>query len=273
MPTSGVSSGTSVVASCPEALVAALDELDVAWREAMADPAFVVRVRDHPPGVRRHAQPALPRRAPLGPGRSPHPAQARGPQPHRRPQDPQRAGPGAADQADGQDPGHRRDRGRPARCRQRHRGCLLRARLHRLHGRGGHPPPGPQRGAHAAAGSHGDPRRGGQRHPEGRHQRGPARLGRQRRPHGVPLRHGRRAAPVPEHGARLLPRHRRRGAGAVPGSVRPAARRGGRVCRRRVQRDRHVHRLPARRVRRDPRLRAGRRRGRDRAPRSHHPRR
>ena len=32
-----------------------------------------------------------------------------------------------------------------------------------------------------------------------------------RRPHGVPLRHGRRPAPVPEHGPRLHPRHRRRG--------------------------------------------------------------
>ena len=50
-----------------------------------------------------------------------------------------------------------------------------------------------------------------QRHPQGRHQRGAARLGRQRRPHGVPLRHGRRPAPVPEHGPRLHPRHRRRG--------------------------------------------------------------
>ena len=37
-----------------------------------------------------------------------------------------------------------------------------------------------------------------------------------RRPHGLPLRHRRRAAPVPEHGPRLHPRHRRRGAGPVP---------------------------------------------------------
>ena len=34
-------------------------------------------------------------------------------------------------------------------------------------------------------------------HPQGRHQRGDARLGRQRRPHGLPLRHRGRAAPVP----------------------------------------------------------------------------
>ena len=51
----------------------------------------------------------------------------------------------------------------------------------------------------------------GSAHPQGRDQRGAARLGRQRRPHRLPLRHRRRAAPVPEHGPRLLPRHRRRG--------------------------------------------------------------
>ena len=59
----------------------------------------------------------------------------------------------------------------------------------------------------------------GSAHPQGRHQRGAARLGRQRRPHGVPLRHRRRPAPVPEHGPRLHPRHRRRGPGPVPRAV------------------------------------------------------
>ena len=56
----------------------------------------------------------------------------------------------------------------------------------------------------------------GSAHPQGRHQRGAARLGRQRRPHGLPLRHRRRPAPVPEHGPRLHPRHRRRGPRPVP---------------------------------------------------------
>ena len=60
---------------------------------------------------------ALRRHPALRGRRRPDPAQARGPQPHRRPQDPQRARPGAADQADGQDPGDRRDRRRPARRR------------------------------------------------------------------------------------------------------------------------------------------------------------
>ena len=84
--------------------------------------------------VRRRPEPALRRRAARGEGRRPDPAQARGPQPHRRPQDPQRARPGAAHHADGQAPGDRRDRRRPARRRQRHRRGVLRPRLHRLHG-------------------------------------------------------------------------------------------------------------------------------------------
>ena len=54
-------------------------------------------------------------------------AQARGPQPHRLAQDQQRARPGAAGQADGQDPARRRDRRRPARRRHRHRGGAARA--------------------------------------------------------------------------------------------------------------------------------------------------
>ena len=41
---------------------------------------------------------------------------------------------------------------RPARRRERHRVRALRARVHRLHGRGGHAPPGAQRHAHAPAG-------------------------------------------------------------------------------------------------------------------------
>ena len=48
-------------------------------------------------------------------------------------------------------------------------------------------------------------------HPQGRHQRGDPRLGGQRRPHRLLLRHRGRAAPVPGDGPRLLPRHRRRG--------------------------------------------------------------
>ena len=79
-------------------------------------------------------------------------------------------------------------------------------------------------------------------------------------------------APVPQHGPRLRPRHRRRGPRAVPRALRPAARRGRRVRRRRLQRDRALPGVPRRR-RRDLGLRARRRRGRDRPARRDHPRR
>ncbi len=144
--------------------------------------------RGPPPGRRRgppdHRDPQLP----------PVP-QARGPRAHRRPQDQQRAGPGAAHPAAGQDAGHRGDRCRPARRRHRHRLRPARAAVRRVHGRGGHPPPGPQRAPDA-----GPRRRGPQRDlrdgdAQGRRQRGDARLGHQRR--DDPLRAGFRDGPAP----------------------------------------------------------------------------
>ena len=86
----------------PETLIPALDELEAAWLEARADPAFSGRadalLRDYvgPPdaalpradGCRRRGRHGLP--------------QARGPAAHRRAQDQQRARPGAAREADGQ---------------------------------------------------------------------------------------------------------------------------------------------------------------------------
>ena len=71
--------------------------------------------------------------------------QARGPQPHRRAQDQQRARPGAAGPAHGQDAHHRRDRRGPARRRHRHRLRAARPRVRRLHGHRGHAPPAAQR--------------------------------------------------------------------------------------------------------------------------------
>ena len=49
----------------PEALVAALDELTEAWQEAMADAGVRRRVRAGAARLRRHPEPALPRRAAL----------------------------------------------------------------------------------------------------------------------------------------------------------------------------------------------------------------
>ena len=53
----------------PEALVAALDELTVAWQEAMADPAFRADFDTILPRVRRRAEPALRRHPAVGEGR------------------------------------------------------------------------------------------------------------------------------------------------------------------------------------------------------------
>ena len=88
------------------------------------------RARPAPPHLHRPAQPAH-RRDAAGEARRrcPGPAQARGPQPHRVAQDQQRARPGPADPADGQDAGDRRDRGRPARRRHRDRRGPVRPRV------------------------------------------------------------------------------------------------------------------------------------------------
>ena len=163
------------------------------------------RVRHDLPRVRRTPEPALRGDPALRAGRLPDPAQARGPRPHRGPQDPQRPRPGPAHPADGQDPRDRRDRRRSARRRQRHRRGVLRPRLHRLHGRGRREAPGAQRRPDAAARDDGGPGRLRQRHPQGRHQRGAARLGRLGRPHGLPLRDRGRPASLPEHGRATSP--------------------------------------------------------------------
>ena len=103
----------------PETLIAALDELSAAWAEAREDEHFQAELADAAARLRRPADAALPRRAALGAGRRPRLPEARGPRPHRRPQDQQRGRPGAAGAADGQDAGDRRDRRRPARRRRR----------------------------------------------------------------------------------------------------------------------------------------------------------
>ena len=113
------------------------------------------------------------------------------------------------------------------------------------------------------------PVRTGFAHAEGRDQRGHPRLGHERRQHALHHRYGRRPAPVPGDGARLRAWHRRRGAPAVPRPDRRAARRGLRLRRRRLQRDRHLPRVHPRRERPALRLRAGRRRRRDRPARRH----
>ena len=188
------------------------------------------------------------RRPAVGRGRRPDPAQARGPQPHRRAQGPQRARPGAAHQADGQAAGDRRDRRRPARRRHGHRVRAARPRVRRLHGRGGHPPAGAQRGPDAAARRHGGPGDHRLAHAQGRDQRGAARLG---RPTSTPPT----TCSAPSAGPHPFPAMVRdfvRGIGVEArqqclDAERRAARRGRRLRGRRLERDRHVPRVHPRR--------------------------
>ena len=90
--------------------------------------------------------------------------------------------PGAAREADGEAPRHRRDRRRTARRRDRDGLRAPRSRVRRLHGRRRHGAAGAQRLPHGAARRDGSARRRRQPHAEGRDQRGDARLGDERRP-------------------------------------------------------------------------------------------
>ena len=165
----------------------ALAELEPAWIAAREDPSFAAELdallRDY---VGRPSPLYLARAAQRG-RRPPHLPQARGPQPHRRPQDQQRARPGAAGPADGQAADHRRDRRRPARGRVGDRLRAARPRVHRLHGHRGHAPPEAQRRADAAAGRPGRAGGGWRAHAEGGGVGGDPRLGHQRR--DDPLHH------------------------------------------------------------------------------------
>ena len=183
----------------PETLMAALEQLETAYDALRQDPVFWAELRGllerfagRPTALYRAdrlADAARAEAARLGrrwvasaddPGASPLP-QARGPRPHRRPQDQQRPRPGTADAPPRQVPGDRRDRRRPARRRDRDRLRAARPAVRRVHGRRGHRAPGPQRPADARArcrGALGDVRDGDA---QGRGQRGDARLGDQRR--------------------------------------------------------------------------------------------
>ena len=77
-------------------------------------------------------------------------------------------------------------------------------------------------------------------------------------------------ASVPRDGPRLPADHRRRGARPAAGRARPAARCGHRLRRRRLQRHRHVRRVPRRRRREALRRRGRRRRRRHRQARGVH---
>ncbi len=246
-----------------EILMPSLDQLTAAWEEASRDAAFKEELdrllRDYvgrptPLGearrLCRRGQPGRrPRRAPV--------PQARGPVPHRRAQDQQLHRPGAAGAAHGQDPDHRRDRRRPARRGHRHRLRAVRAALRGLHGRGRRRAPVLERVPHEAAGREGPPGQERHRHPEGRHEPGAARLGDQRARHPLHHRLGGRPASLSVAGSRPAGGDRPRGPRPDPERHRPAARRGGRLRGRRLERHGPVPRLRARRRGGDLRRRGG----------------
>ena len=168
----------------PETLMAALVELEHEYDVAKADAAFQAELAGL---LKDFAGPAyaalLCQAADRRTGRREDLPEARRPAAHRRAQDQQRTGPGAAGEAHGQEADHRRDRRGAAR---RGDGHGLRAAGHGmrdLHGRRGHGAPGAERAAHAAAGRGGARGFVGLEDAEGRHQRGHARLGHQRADH------------------------------------------------------------------------------------------
>ena len=99
---------------------------------------------------------------------------------------------------------------------------------------------------------------------QGRHERGAARLGHQRRQHVLLHRHRRRPASLSDDGARLPVRDRQRDARADAGARRPAAEFADRLHRRRLQRHGPVPSVPRRQGHRDLRRRGGRPRPRHR---------
>ena len=285
----------------PETLVGALEQLEAAYAALRHDPVFWAELREllarfagrptalyradrlaaavldggRPPARARlrHVRPRA-RHARRRPA-TPHPPcrlpQARGPRPHRGPQDQQRPRSGAAYPSPGQDPGDRRDRGRAARRGHGHRLRPPGPALRRVHGRGGHPAPGPERPPDARPGRRGPLRHLRHGHPEGRRQRGDARLGHERR--HDPLRPGQRDGPpsVPHDRPRPPAPDRRRGGRAAargrgaPARPRPRLRRGW------LERDRAPGPLHRRAVRAPGGGRGRRRRDRDGAPRGGDP--
>ena len=219
----------------PETLMSALAELEK---------AYVAAVRRVVPGdaggpaarLRRRAHAAVPGRAFDGPLR-PRAGlpEARGPVPHRRPQDQQHGRPGAAGQGGRQDAGHRGNRRRAA-WRGDGDGCRPHGPVvRRVHGHRRHGAAEDQRDANAASGRS---RPAGQRRIEdaqGRDQRGPSRLGDERSRHLLRHRVGCRPASVSDDGARFSGGHRQGGSRRDAGKRESVARLPGRLRRRREQ--------------------------------------
>ena len=197
----------------PETLMAALAQLELAYDALRHDPRFWSELREllatfagRPTPLYRAdrlAERILQSRhrghdRRQGAGVAPPVPEARGPRAHRRAQGQQRARPGTAHAPPRQVPRHRRDRRRPARGRDRDRLCAARAAVRRVHGRGGHRAPAAERAPDARAGRRGAAGDLRLVDPQGRHQRGDARLGHERPDDPLRPRIGDGPAPVPD---------------------------------------------------------------------------
>ena len=136
---------------------------------------------------------------------------------------------------------------RPARRGHGHGGGALRHGVPDLHGRGGHPAAGPQRLPDEDPRRRGRPRRRRDGHPQGRHERGDARLGDRRPRHLLRHRHRGGPPPLPGDGPGFPERHRPGDEAADPEAGGAAARLPHRLRGRREQRHGALLPLPQRR--------------------------
>ena len=247
-----------------ETLMPLILELEKAYADAKADPAFKREMDGHLTHyVGRPSPLYFAERLTEHFARLPRAAQnlfqARGPQPHRRAQGEQRARPDHAGAPHGQDAHHRRDRRRHARRRDRD---AVRASfgLECIVYMGAVDVERQQPNVFRMKALGAEVRAGRVRHEDaqGRDERGAARLGHQCRRHVLLHRHGRGPASLSDDGARLPMRHRRRDARADAGGRRPPAGFADRLHRRRLERDGPVPSVPRRHAGRDLRRRGGR---------------
>ena len=134
----------------PETLVAPVEELEAAYRDARQDAAYreeLSRLLDRlcrTPDTDDEGE-----AADGGGGRSIDLVEPGGLGAHGRAQDQQRLGPGATGVSDGEASGGGRNRGGAARCRNRHGVRAARPGVRRVHGRRRHGAPGAERGSDA----------------------------------------------------------------------------------------------------------------------------
>ena len=240
----------------PETLIPALDELERGWREALADDAFHAELHAPRDDVRRPPDAAHARER-FAPGK----------RIYLKREDLLHTGAHKLNNALGQAVLARR-LGKQRIVAETGAGqhgvatatvcATLRLRVRRLHGRGRHAPAEAERRAHGPARRRGAPRRLRHEDAEGSDERGDPRLDHERRDDALPDRLVRRPRAVPGARRRAAVRDRPRGARAA------ASRAEGRlpeavvaVRRRRLERDRHVPRLPRRRGRASHRRRGG----------------